>query len=367
MLELSDAALVGSVAAVLGTPRATPSSFLIHAPLELLARAALLPHVAPGSRPAARQRLVDLAATYLAQPGVVGPAPVRAFDSSEVALAQLVAALDAGEPEDVDAAASWLIAHLDVRSLRRALLPAVVAHAGLAAHAPILFGELGRVAERFEGLAGLLRAPLRFLCATKARVSTHAAPGTLDAGTLTRRLRHLPRVTSGSTSIAPTLAAVSQLAPEVLRGLGSLCSLEVRRVLLRVAAQSMVEDDPAHAPYGWSHCLTLPLGILDNLDVVKDGRGALVVAATHVVAFRATLSKGELRDAWEPSAELRQRYAPGERRASLEALATYAALHPDAHLVKYTRACLDAAAFEPEAELLFFAAAEHLAAWWRAQ
>jgi hypothetical protein len=366
-LELSDAALVGAVAEVLATPRAQPSSFIIHAPLELLARAALLRGVALSAREAARQRVLDLATEYLAQPGSVSPAPVRAFDSTEDALRRLTSALDAGEVEDVDAAASWLITQLDVRTLRRSLLPAVVAHAGLAAHAPILFAELGRTAERFDGLAGLLRAPLRFLSATKSRVSTNVPPGPLDAATLAQRLRHLPRVKSASTSIAPTLAAVSELAPEVLRGLDSLTALDVRRVLLRVAAQSMLEDDSQHAPYGWSHCLTLPLGVLDNLDSLSDPAGALVVAATHVVAFRATLSKVDLSDDWAPSAELRCRYAPAERCVSLERLATFAALHSDAHLVKYTRACLDAAAFDPEAELLFFSAAEHLADWWRSQ
>jgi hypothetical protein len=44
----------------------------------------------------------------------------------------------------------------------------------------------------------------------------------------------------------------------------------------------------------------------------------------HEVAFRATLSKVDLSDDWAPSAELRRRYAPAERRASLESLTTFA-------------------------------------------
>ncbi len=52
--DLSDAELVAAVAAVVRTPRADPAdSFVLHAPLELAARTALLPRVSPGSRAAA--------------------------------------------------------------------------------------------------------------------------------------------------------------------------------------------------------------------------------------------------------------------------------------------------------------------------
>ena len=46
-------------------------------------------------------------------------------------------------------------------------------------------------------------------------------------------------------------------------------------------------------------------------------------------------------------------------------LATYAALHEDAHLAKYTLACFDAAEADPEERRLFLAAAAYLGAWWR--
>ena len=49
--DLSDAELIAAVASVVRTPRADPAdSFVLHAPLELAARAALLPRVAPGER-----------------------------------------------------------------------------------------------------------------------------------------------------------------------------------------------------------------------------------------------------------------------------------------------------------------------------
>ena len=46
-------------------------------------------------------------------------------------------------------------------------------------------------------------------------------------------------------------------------------------------------------------------------------------------------------------------------------LAGHAAAHPDAHLAKYTVACLDAASADPEAAHVYRAAAAFLGAWWR--
>ena len=45
-------------------------------------------------------------------------------------------------------------------------------------------------------------------------------------------------------------------------------------------------------------------------------------------------------------------------------LATAAAVAHDAHIVKYTLACLDAADADPSQRDLYFAAADHLHQWW---
>src|ERR1700721_4643712 len=64
----SDAVLIQAVAAAIATPKAQiNSSFLLHAPLELLARAWLLPHVPPCAREAARRRIAEIAARYAAE------------------------------------------------------------------------------------------------------------------------------------------------------------------------------------------------------------------------------------------------------------------------------------------------------------
>ena len=47
------------------------------------------------------------------------------------------------------------------------------------------------------------------------------------------------------------------------------------RVILRVAAWSMLQEPAEHAPYGWSHCLTMPQAVLAVAAVVHQPlRGA---------------------------------------------------------------------------------------------
>ena len=69
----------------------------------------------------------------------------------------------------------------------------------------------------------------------------------------------------GSHFIFPTMSLVerSGLAADVLEApTRRLPVADARRELLRVAAWSMLQDDPAHAPYGWSHTLTMPQAAL---------------------------------------------------------------------------------------------------------
>jgi hypothetical protein len=51
---------------------------------------------------------------------------------------------------------------------------------------------------------------------------------------------------------------------------------------------------------------------------------------------------------------------------TLAELATAASLHEDAHLVKYTLACLHAAADDPRCRSLYLTAALRLVNWWNA-
>ncbi len=152
------------------------------------------------------------------------------------------------------------------------------------------------------------------------------------------------------------------------------------RAILRIGALSMVQDDPDHAPYGWSHALTMPQGVLACADASRDKTMIVRIAATHALGFRATLGKTRIAD--EPPPRPRSSeylnvepieaagavyHAAADQIPKIKtALATRAATHRDAHLAKYTLASFDAAARDPAAARLFLAAAAYLGAWWDA-
>jgi hypothetical protein len=190
----------------------------------------------------------------------------------------------------------------------------------------------------------------------------------------------------GGGSIHPVMSEVerSGLARTVLEP--ALAETGVERAtpaLLRVAAWSMLQDDASQAPYGWSHCLTLPQAALGVAHDSADAVAAIAIAATQVLGFRNALGRVVVDPAWAP-----ERPAPGTHRERLDGtpaeaaaamwhasdvelpgfvtlLATRAATHADAHLAKYTLACIDAASADPEARRTYFAAAAFLNAWWR--
>jgi hypothetical protein len=194
-----------------------------------------------------------------------------------------------------------------------------------------------------------------------------------------------------SNFIYPTMDAVerSGLADRLLSGPlagGDVGQAQVE--LCRIAAMSMLQDDPAHAPYGWSHCLTMTQAVL-GVAHHTDPREAVAVAATYVLGFRATLSRVTLDASWAPPSPARPGLAgsagleglegstaeavaaiwhadDADLTAAVPRLAAVAGTHRDAHLAKYTLACVDAAAADPAARRLYLAAAAHLAAWWRA-
>ena len=150
--HLSDGALVDLVAAAVARPKvAAADSFVLHAPLELLARAALLPLVEPAARERARQRLVWLGASYQAAGEEVADLDGRdlaGHASEDQLLARLDAALAAGELDDADRTVAALAATLAPAHLSRALADPVLPRLAAAAHGNILLFQLPRIAPR---------------------------------------------------------------------------------------------------------------------------------------------------------------------------------------------------------------------------
>ena len=103
--------------------------------------------------------------------------------------------------------------------------------------------------------------------------------------------------------VQPTMALVddSGLAHRTLADVTHGLSIDdARRQLLPVAAMSMLQDAPTSAPYGWTHCLTLPQATLAVAHRASDAQRAVDVAATYVLGYRATQSSGPIDPSWEP-------------------------------------------------------------------
>ena len=236
-----------------------------------------LPLVEPSSRPVARQRMVWLGATYQAAGEEVpsfaaggGGVPGHLDgDDPRALMSRLGAAIAAGELDDADRAAAVLAATRSPAQLSHDLTDAVLPRLSAAAHGNIALYQLPRIAPRSRVAASSVRGIVRELARYPEWVLTWpaqrspeasnrggAAPGLVDV-----LLGPASPGDPGSTFIFPTMSIVesSGLAMELL-DLPTRDSDVGRagRDLLRVAAWSMLQDTPDHAPYGWTHCLTLP-------------------------------------------------------------------------------------------------------------
>lgn len=392
---LSDEALVSSAAAVIDRPKAAaPDSFVLHAPLELMARAGLLGRVAPEARSSARHRLVWFAATYAAAGDPAPDPPRAAFADASVAGSSLAAAISAGDLDGADAAAAWLADHVGRLDLATVLVDVVAPSLAGAAHGGIFLHQLlsWDAAPAAPGARHFARELARYpdlrLSWFQDRPDGSGAGGSV-AALVAALLRPESPGPLDSNFIYPTmhLTESSGLARGLLGpALAGVDRSEAGTALLRVAALSMLQDDPGQAPYGWSHCLTMPHGLLEIAALAPRPDDVLAVAATYVLGFRATLGAVALDPSWVPDrlgsgvdavdalagspadAASAAWHAGGEDLARVTtALASYAAGHPDAHLVKYTLACLQLAVADAQMCRLYLAAAAYLGAWWRAR
>ena len=386
--DTSDADLVALVAHRVQHPReGHADSFILHAPLEVLARAALLPWVAPEGRAISRSRLVAVATQFEAQPAMVAAAPSLSEQSPESAAGALVAALSNADLEATDQAALDLAASVSGAALTNLIGDAVLPSVAAAGHAPIFLYQLPRVSPRGEAATALLR-PLarelgRFPQLQLEWVQDRPTTGG-SAAALADALASVPQLgLPGSTFIYPLMHQVDQqAAPELLRpALGGVSVDDARPIILRSAARAMIMGPAEHAPYGWSHCLTMSQAALEIAPGLKDPSLGVAVAASNVVGFLAALADvpipttveldtpgGSFADAVTDgmtSAAGRAFHATDDELGAIRThIVTAACARHDAHLVKYTLACLDAMAADPPAARLYLAAAATLLAFW---
>ena len=243
LADLSDRALLEVTARAIERPKqSASSSFVLHAPLELVARARLLPSVSPSTRGPARRRIAEIGARYAAS-GPEADLTDHTYPDAGAAFTDLEAALAAGDPTRADAAIGFLGAAMDPGDLATSLTDVVVPALGAAAHAPILLAGALTSSEGRDMFPRLIRAPIRYLAMdwtrrlTWMRRSPVLAP---EQEGLVETLLAAPRVTSTSMSIAPTMLAVEAdgLAQRLLAGPTTrLSPAEAERALLESEKQ----------------------------------------------------------------------------------------------------------------------------------
>jgi hypothetical protein len=389
--RITDAELLNAACQMLSTPRdEAANSFTLHAPLELMARAELLRLVSAQRREAVRQRIGHIAATWAItgdSTETAEPADVSAPD--EQPLDTLTEALRHGDPETADRAFVALCATRDQDHIVGDLVDLVLPYLGGAAHSAIFLELLPRF--RPAGINPALMA--RTLLGEIARnpdwqlrwLHQPRPEATSDASLTDRLISPKAEGEPSSHFVQPTMALVDDtgLAHRTLADATQHLSIEdARRQLLPIAAMSMLQDEPTNAPYGWTHCLTLPQATLAVAHRASDAQRAVDVAATYVLGFRATQSSGQIDPRWEPAptdrfadevthlepsaaASTAWHAKPEQRGHITQQLIDHAAPHHDAHLAKYTLACIDAGTHDPAHHHLYLAAAAYLAAWWR--
>jgi hypothetical protein len=388
----SDVDLVAQVGDVLAEPRADQAdSFVLHAPLELVARAALLPYVQTAHRDQARRQIAAIAEEF-EDFGPPVPEPVAAdFASTADAATRLAATIERGELDDIDTAARWLGRAATAPELADLLGPDVTPRLAAAAHAPIFLYHLPRVAPRGEVTGELLRGLARELGRAPGWklhwIDERRDGPAVGAQELFDAIAATPLGTreDGPTPfIYPTMARVDDpgTAADLLGDVTSGASTGARaRAVLRAAAWSMLLEPGDHAPYGWSHCLTMPQAVLGLAPRSVDASTALAIAATYVVGFRSALAQHPLTAEFtpdDPGVPLADALSSSAATAAaavwhlpeaqlpelVRELATRASIQRDAHLVKYTLACFDAADADRVHRRLFLTAAASLVGWW---
>ncbi len=358
LTDMSDEEVVHLASDALSVPRTEFNSFTLHAPLELASRATTLPLVDDEHRPLARLRIASLAQGFLRSGEPVPAARIAHFETAGEALAELRSAVTAGDPDRADAAVSWLTQHARADEIAAAAQSKLLFDMGAAGHSPILFAAYLREPDLNPTP---MRGTARFLAQSSG---VGVEPDWLDvpsrpageASQLRSSLGEIQKTREPEFGIWALVTDAHKAG--VMAGLPKVADDSIEagfRALFRVAAHSMIADDPTHGPYGWSHALTMPLGLYETLSTHDRPREALDVATILSAGFRLGHGSRPL-DLEVP--------AQHETPRSATELITAAAIRHDAHLIKFVQACVLAAAIDPDYDETYRYAAGHLVDWW---
>jgi hypothetical protein len=404
---LSDAELYRAVGAIVSRPAENGmTSFVLHAPLELMARYGLLRLVKPTDRELARLQMIASGAVYGSGVQPLGPPPrVKAFPDLNAAAAELSRTFTQADAGGMEALVLRVVEQFGTSSLVSLLTPLALPTLTGASHSHIGLWLLLRHGEPSSSSdASLLRNAARALASSPGDQMKSFSGMSIDAGgplamtpgqieqEITAKLAHPPRGRQSNQSVRSVIQAgeatgnADRLFGDFIRHDLDRAQIDAAfRAVLRVCARSMLQDDIKQAKFGWTHCLTLPQSACGLASLNTDGKRALAATLVWITAYRSALSRRALDFEWAPErvkgasihealhtspqvAAGRVWYAGDPELPEIRlALATEASIRNDQHLVKYTRAVLDMGSFDPEYTRLYLAAAAYLCALWIAE
>jgi hypothetical protein len=341
---------------------ADPSSFILHAPLEVLARAGLCRYANPDQVEAIVERIAWVGELYVRSGTRLAVASVERRLPAGDPVEALRVAIACGDVEGADAAAVAVVRRTSLDQLPGLVADLAYPRLTAAAHGSIwLYLLAGHAAGRRNAALSLRGLARKWATGPTLTVAPFLA--TSPTSSLAAAVEAIGYTGSGDSDfIAPLVRRAAPVVTEVLSaavgpGLDGLGAL---RTLTRAAAASMLLEDDANAKYGWTHALTIPQAVCSIAPLVPEPWQALGVAAVIFGAHRAAYGSVPL---------------PTDLRAAIPVdagkipswpdLAAFAGAHIDAHLAKYTLSCIDAAAADPEYELLYRGAANRLMQIWK--
>jgi len=399
LASLSDCALAEAAIDAVARPPRESSSFLMHAPLEILARVAQLPDVSPERRRLARMQLVATAVAFGKARSADRVGPESRGGEAPAITRRLCEAIEGG---DVDAAHACALALADAGSspsVLAALAERTAPFLGAAVHGPIFLQLCLRTPPQLRPLRllpGIARAlaaspDVRIRSALRGPDGVRSAPPAevgraFEQATLAVTSPRPPRY----MGIAPLVQAAEEGGAATRALAPAWGILEASHVsaafagLARSAARSMVDDAVTWSKYGWSHALTIPHGWWGLSPLCRRPTPLLHAASIVLLAHRAGYGETvldaarPLRTSGQPLGEalLESPRAAAAAAAGLAAearpgawtmLSSEASVRTDAHLVKYVWTCRDAAGMDPAGEPLYLAAAATLTAVWMAE
>jgi hypothetical protein len=386
LADLNDSQLIAAASQLVSAPEDESSSFTLHAPLELIARSALLPLVLPADRELARMQIVASAAIYQEEAHTAPLPPARpAFAQPALAEREIVAAYRARDREAMDGLVLQMGQQYGAVAVARVLAPLALPALTAASHTHIGLWLL----LRHGGDVTLLRGAVRKLASDPgARLKSFGGmklegrgkgpgPTAVEREVLTK-LADPPRVPAPERGGIRAIMETGERTGTIDRLFGALMAADLSdaeidagfRAIARVSATLALQTRSTDA-----HPLTIPQAAWGLSSSHFHRKLALACALVWITSYRI-VGSGKLDFSQQPRppagnvsfqeaiergpevAAARFWHARPEESLEVErVLASEASVRGSQHLAKYTRACLDMTALDPPSRRLHVAAA----------